>query len=94
MIAAEGAVDQVVQKQLRASDMIQQPGPLQFKPICARCSAVSAMAMAYRPAYALVANADKRVIVKINDVGLLEPGRVIDFNEQTMRYLIRLCSTG
>jgi rare lipoprotein A len=52
------------------------------------------MAMAYRPAYALVANADKRVIVKINDVGLLEPGRVIDFNEQTMRYLIRLCSTG
>jgi rare lipoprotein A len=50
--------------------------------------------MAYRPAYALVANADKHVIVKINDVGLLEPGRVIDFNEQTMRYLIRPCSTG
>jgi rare lipoprotein A len=49
---------------------------------------------AHRPAYALVANADKHVIVKINDVGLLEPGRVIDFNEQTMRYLIRLCSTG
>jgi rare lipoprotein A len=40
----------------------------------------------YRPAYALVASADKKVIVKINDVGPLEPGRVIDFNEQTMRY--------
>ena len=40
----------------------------------------------YRPAYALVVSADKKVIVKINDVGPLEPGRVIDFNEQTMRY--------
>jgi rare lipoprotein A len=40
----------------------------------------------YRPAYALVASAGKKVIVKINDVGPLEPGRVIDFNEQTMRY--------
>jgi rare lipoprotein A len=41
---------------------------------------------AYRPAFALVASAEKRVIVKINDVGPLEPGRVIDFTEQTMRY--------
>jgi peptidoglycan lytic transglycosylase len=40
----------------------------------------------YRPAYALVASADKQVIIKINDVGPLEPGRVIDLNEQTMRY--------
>ena len=40
----------------------------------------------YRPAYALVASAHKKVIVKINDVGPLEPGRIIDFNEQTMRY--------
>jgi rare lipoprotein A len=40
----------------------------------------------YRPAYALVASEHKKVIVKINDVGPLEPGRVIDFNEQTMRY--------
>ena len=40
----------------------------------------------YRPAYALVEGADKKVIVKINDVGPLRPGRVIDFNEQTMRY--------
>jgi rare lipoprotein A len=40
----------------------------------------------YRPAYALVASAEKKVIVKINDVGPLEPGRVMDFNEQTMRY--------
>jgi rare lipoprotein A len=40
----------------------------------------------YRPCYALVAKDDKQVIIKINDVGPLEPGRVIDFNEQTMRY--------
>ena len=36
--------------------------------------------------YALVESAGKKVIVKINDVGPLEPGRVIDFNRQTMRY--------
>src|SRR5882724_1181096 len=40
----------------------------------------------YRHAYALVEGADKKAIVKINDVGTLKPGRVIDFNEQTMRY--------
>ena len=40
----------------------------------------------YRPAYALVEVADKRAIIKINDVGPLKPGRIIDFNEQTMRY--------
>jgi rare lipoprotein A len=36
--------------------------------------------------YALVEGAGKKVIVKINDVGPLEPGRVIDFDRQTMRY--------
>jgi peptidoglycan lytic transglycosylase len=40
----------------------------------------------YTPAYALVEAAGKRAIVKINDVGPLEPGRVIDFNERTMRF--------
>lgn len=40
----------------------------------------------YRPAYALVESADKQAIIKINDVGPLKPGRVIDFNEQTMRH--------
>ncbi len=40
----------------------------------------------YHPAYALVASADKQVIVKINDVGPLRPGRVIDLNERTMQY--------
>jgi rare lipoprotein A len=29
---------------------------------------------------------NKKVIVKINDVGPLMPGRIIDFNERTMRY--------
>jgi peptidoglycan lytic transglycosylase len=43
----------------------------------------------YRPAYALVASADKQAIVKINDVGPLEPGRVIDLNEKAMRYFDR-----
>jgi len=34
----------------------------------------------------VVEGVDKKAIVKINDVGPLTPGRVIDFNEQTMRY--------
>jgi rare lipoprotein A len=40
----------------------------------------------YRPAYALIESGGKQVIVKINDVGPLEPGRIIDFNQQTMYY--------
>ena len=38
------------------------------------------------PKYALVEGAGKKAIVKINDVGPLRPGRIIDFNERTMRY--------
>jgi rare lipoprotein A len=38
-----------------------------------------------RPKYALVEAVGKKVIVKINDVGPLTPGRVIDLNERTMR---------
>jgi rare lipoprotein A len=41
----------------------------------------------YRPTYALIETSDKQAIVKINDVGPLKPGRVVDLNEQTMRYL-------
>jgi rare lipoprotein A len=40
----------------------------------------------YRPTYALVSSLDKQAIVKINDVGPLKPSRVVDLNEQTMRY--------
>lgn len=40
----------------------------------------------YRPAYALVECGRKRAVVKINDVGPLRPGRVIDLNERSMRY--------
>ncbi|MGB8742272.1 MAG: septal ring lytic transglycosylase RlpA family protein [Xanthobacteraceae bacterium] len=40
----------------------------------------------YQPSFALVASGDKQAVVKINDVGPLEPGRIIDFTEQTMRY--------
>lgn len=39
-----------------------------------------------KPRYALVETASKKVVVKINDVGPLERGRVIDFDRQTMRY--------
>ena len=40
----------------------------------------------YQPAYALVESADKQVIVKVNDVGPLRPGRALDLNERAMRY--------
>jgi rare lipoprotein A len=35
---------------------------------------------------ALVEGMNKKAIVKINDVGPLQPGRIIDFDERTMRY--------
>ena len=41
---------------------------------------------AYRTSYALVESGGKKAIIKINDVGPLVPGRVIDLNEQAMRY--------
>jgi len=40
----------------------------------------------YQPAFALVQVANKQAIVRINDVGPLLPGRIIDLNERTMRY--------
>jgi rare lipoprotein A len=40
----------------------------------------------YQPAFALVESGEKQIIVKINDVGPLKPGRVIDLNERSMRY--------
>ena len=39
-----------------------------------------------RPKYALGEGGGKKVIVKINDVGPLTPGRIIDLNERTMRH--------
>src|SRR3954464_1540320 len=39
-----------------------------------------------RPKYALVEAVGKKVIVKINDVGPLMPGRIIDLNERAMRH--------
>jgi rare lipoprotein A len=38
------------------------------------------------PKFALVEAKGKKVVVKINDVGPLTPGRIIDLNERTMRY--------
>jgi rare lipoprotein A len=40
----------------------------------------------YQPVFALVEGAGKKVIVRINDVGPLRPGRIIDFNARTMQY--------
>jgi rare lipoprotein A len=40
----------------------------------------------YRPTFALVEGGEKCVIVKINDVGPLKRGRVIDLNERSMRF--------
>lgn len=42
--------------------------------------------MKYELSYALVETDNKRIIVRINDVGPLSPGRVIDLNLQAMRY--------
>jgi rare lipoprotein A len=39
-----------------------------------------------RTSYAMVEALNKKAIVKINDVGPLKPGRIIDFDERTMRY--------
>jgi rare lipoprotein A len=39
-----------------------------------------------KPKYALVEAVGKKVIVKINDVGPLTPGRIIDLNERAMRH--------
>lgn len=40
----------------------------------------------YRPAFALVECGDKKAIVRINDVGPLAPGRIVDLSDRTMRY--------
>jgi len=40
----------------------------------------------YVPTFALVQASDRQAIIRINDVGPLKPGRVIDLNEQAMRY--------
>lgn len=40
----------------------------------------------YKPTFALVEYGKKAIIVKINDVGPLKPGRVIDLNERAMHY--------
>ena len=39
-----------------------------------------------RTSYALVEAINKKAIVKINDVGPLKPGRIIDLDERTMRF--------
>jgi rare lipoprotein A len=40
----------------------------------------------YQPAFALVESGVMQIIVKINDVGPLKPGRVLDLNERSMRH--------
>jgi rare lipoprotein A len=41
----------------------------------------------YKPVFALIKKGDKQIIVKINDVGPLKPGRIVDLSERAMRYL-------
>jgi rare lipoprotein A len=48
----------------------------------------------YRPTFALVEAAGRRAIVRINDVGPLRPGRVIDLNTRAMRYFDPAMQTG
>jgi rare lipoprotein A len=48
----------------------------------------------YQPAYALVENGEKQIIVKINDVGPLKPGRLIDLSERSMHYFDPLLHRG
>jgi len=40
----------------------------------------------YRPTFALVESSDKRAIVRINDIGPLKRGRIIDLNKRAMRF--------
>ena len=40
----------------------------------------------YQPGFALVQSSDKQAIVRINDIGPLKRGRIIDLNERAMRY--------
>ncbi|HET9715883.1 MAG TPA: septal ring lytic transglycosylase RlpA family protein [Pseudolabrys sp.] len=40
----------------------------------------------YQPAFALVESGEKQAIIKINDVGPLRPGRVLDLSERSMRF--------
>ena len=40
----------------------------------------------YRPTFALVECGDKKAIVRVNDVGPLAPGRIMDLSDRTMRY--------
>jgi rare lipoprotein A len=42
--------------------------------------------MRYEPTYALVEAGGKSAIVRINDVGPLRPGRIIDLNARAMRF--------
>jgi hypothetical protein len=55
------------------------------QPHCPRCAQMMQLAR-ITSRFDVVMSADKQAVVKINDVGPLEPGRVIDLNERTMRY--------
>jgi rare lipoprotein A len=48
----------------------------------------------YQPAFALVESGIMKIIVKINDVGPLKPGRVLDLNERSMRHFDPFLSRG
>lgn len=40
----------------------------------------------YQPSYALIECGDRKAIVRVNEVGPLAPGRIVDLSDRTMRY--------
>jgi len=48
----------------------------------------------YRPSFVLVESGDKQLIVRVNDVGPLKPGRIIDLNRRAMRFFDPAFRTG
>jgi peptidoglycan lytic transglycosylase len=48
----------------------------------------------YQPKFVLIESGEKQAIVRINDVGRLKPGRVLDLNERSMRYFDPFLSRG
>jgi len=69
-------IGRAAQRQLPASATTRLRGPLRSKLLCVHGGGAR---------YALVEGVNKKVVVKINDVGPLEPGRIIDLNERAMR---------
>ena len=76
------AVTMVVDEQMCARQSCREFARIQNR----RCQSSTRNIRESRPKFALVEAIGKKIIVKINDVGPLTPGRIIDLNERAMRY--------